>query len=80
MPQYLVEAGFHGRGVVVTQPRRISAMSIASRLSEEMGCALGSRVGYSVRFDECRGEETQITLVTDGLLALAERRVRPRLQ
>ena len=69
IPQYLLEEQYHGgRLIGVTQPRRISAMSIANRVAEEMGCALGSRVGYSVRFDECRSAETSILFLTDGLL------------
>jgi HrpA-like RNA helicase len=37
--------------VVVTQPRRAAAVSIAARVAEERGEALGDGVGYAVRFD-----------------------------
>ncbi|ODM98670.1 Dosage compensation regulator [Orchesella cincta] len=39
--------------VVVTQPRRISAISVAERVAEERGEELGQTVGYSVRFESC---------------------------
>lgn len=43
MPQYLVEMGMCKRGMKVacTQPRRVAAMSVAKRVSEEMGVRLG---------------------------------------
>jgi hypothetical protein len=36
-----------------TQPRRVAAMSVAKRVSEEMGVKLGSTCGYSIRFEDC---------------------------
>lgn len=38
---------------MVTQPRRISAISVAERVAEERGEELGQTVGYSVRFESC---------------------------
>ena len=35
-----------------TQPRRVAAMSVAKRVSEEMGVSLGDEVGYSIRFED----------------------------
>jgi len=64
-----------GRGVSGrighTQPRRLAAESIASRLAYELGCPLGSLVGYKVRFAQRVSRETLIKFVTDGML-LAE--------
>ncbi len=39
-----------------TQPRRVAAMSVAKRVSEEMGCNLSDEVGYSIRFEDCTSE------------------------
>lgn len=39
--------------VIITQPRRISAISVAERVAEERGEELGQTVGYSVRFESC---------------------------
>jgi HrpA-like RNA helicase len=52
----------------VTQPRRVAAISLASRVAQEIGCELGDRVGYSVRFDERVSSATKIKFVTDGML------------
>jgi ATP-dependent RNA helicase DDX35 len=68
LPQYAMEHGWTDNhfSVVITQPRRIAASTLAQRVSEEVGCALGTRVGYSVRFDSKPG--SQINYVTDGVL------------
>jgi ATP-dependent RNA helicase DDX35 len=81
LPQYLHEAGWaaDGRCVVCTQPRRVAAITVATRVASEMGVALGSTVGYCVRFGRCYDEEqTRIKYVTDGLL-LREMMVDPLL-
>jgi pre-mRNA-splicing factor ATP-dependent RNA helicase DHX38/PRP16 len=39
-----------------TQPRRVAAMSVAKRVSEEMQCKLGDEVGYAIRFEDCTSE------------------------
>eukprot|EP00958_Prasinococcus_capsulatus_P028412 scaffold6691_cov358-Prasinococcus_capsulatus_cf.AAC.19 len=45
MTQYLAEAGFTTKGRIgCTQPRRVAAMSVAKRVSEEFGCRLGEEV------------------------------------
>lgn len=71
IPQYLHEAGWtaDGRRVVCTQPRRVAASTVATRIAEEMRVPLGTEVGYSVRFDErWSPESTRIKLMTDGML------------
>jgi ATP-dependent helicase HrpA len=64
-----------GRGVMGrighTQPRRIAARSLASRISQELGVELGTVVGYKVRFHDRVRPETSVKLMTDGML-LAE--------
>lgn len=77
--QYLAEAGFTEHGVIgCTQPRRVAAMSVAKRVSEEFGCRLGQEVGYSIRFEDCTSPETRIKYMTDGML-LRELLVDPEL-
>ncbi len=70
MTQYLAEAGYTARGRMIgcTQPRRVAAMSVAKRVSEEFGCRLGQDVGYSIRFEDCTSPETVIKYMTDGML------------
>jgi len=67
--QYLVEHGYGKFGKIgCTQPRRVAAMSVAKRVSEEFGCKLGEFVGYSIRFEDCCSADTIIKYMTDGML------------
>ncbi|KAI9502287.1 ATP-dependent RNA helicase DHX8 [Coemansia spiralis] len=71
IPQYLLESGFTIYGqtaIAITQPRRVAATSIAKRVSEEVGTPLGARVGYTIRFEDCSSDKTQLKFCTDGLL------------
>lgn len=61
-----------GRGSIAhTQPRRIAARTTAERVAEELGVSLGDLVGYQVRFTRQAGRDTQLKVMTDGVL-LAE--------
>ncbi len=62
--------GLFGR-IGHTQPRRIAARSLASRISDELGRELGASVGYKVRFHDRVSPQSHIKLMTDGIL-LAE--------
>ena len=67
--QYLHEEGYTRYGMIgCTQPRRVAAMSVAKRVSEEVGCELGGTVGYAIRFEDCTSNETLIKYMTDGVL------------
>mmetsp|Transcript_36238 Transcript_36238/g.67388 ORF Transcript_36238/g.67388 Transcript_36238/m.67388 type:complete len:1026 (-) Transcript_36238:174-3251(-) len=54
--------------VVATQPRRISASSVAQRVAAERGEELGDSVAYKVRFDDRIGENTRLVFCTVGIL------------
>ncbi|MBZ0095060.1 MAG: ATP-dependent RNA helicase HrpA, partial [Sulfuricella sp.] len=54
-----------------TQPRRIAARTVASRISQELKSPLGQVVGYKVRFSDHTSPDSYIKLMTDGIL-LAE--------
>ncbi len=69
IPQYLHEIGYSELGKIgCTQPRRVAAMSVAARVSQEMNVKLGKEVGYSIRFENCTSEATKIQYMTDGML------------
>ncbi|XP_028392576.1 pre-mRNA-splicing factor ATP-dependent RNA helicase DHX16-like [Dendronephthya gigantea] len=70
IPQYLYEDGYTAKKLKIgcTQPRRVAAMSVAARVSEEIGTKLGNEVGYSIRFEDCCSERTIIKYMTDGML------------
>lgn len=57
-----------GKKIGCTQPRRVAAMSVAARVAHEMAVKLGNEVGYSIRFEDCTTERTQIKYMTDGTL------------
>jgi pre-mRNA-splicing factor ATP-dependent RNA helicase DHX38/PRP16 len=79
LTQFLYEDGYGKRGLIgCTQPRRVAAMSVAKRVSEEMEVRLGGMVGYAIRFEDCTSKETKIKYMTDGVL-LRESLVEPDL-
>ena len=71
VPQYLLEAaasaGTHVN-VICTQPRRISATSVASRVAAERGESVGRSVGYKIRLESVSSSATRILFVTTGVL------------
>lgn len=57
MPLFLCDVGFGKDGKIgITQPRRVAAITVAQRVSQEMHCSLGREVGYQVRFDDCTSQ------------------------
>lgn len=72
LPKICLELGRGVAGLIGhTQPRRIAARSVATRIAQELDSALGEIVGYKVRFNEKSSEASYIKLMTDGIL-LAE--------
>lgn len=72
LPKICLELGRGIRGTIGhTQPRRLAARTVATRIAEELGTPLGGAVGYSVRFTDQVGDRTLVKLMTDGIL-LAE--------
>ncbi|TID30895.1 hypothetical protein CANINC_000487 [Pichia inconspicua] len=66
IPQFLMD--YVDKNIAVTQPRRVAAMNLAMRVSEEYGCHVGEEVGYSVRFNNVTSHKTQLKYITDGML------------
>ncbi|WP_354624375.1 ATP-dependent RNA helicase HrpA [Psychromonas sp. MME2] len=72
IPKICIELGRGVSGLIAhTQPRRLAARTVASRIAEELDSPLGEAVGYRVRFTDKVSENTYIKLMTDGIL-LAE--------
>src|SRR5665648_341581 len=86
IPKILLELGRGRDGQIGhTQPRRIAASTVAERINEELSGdraaavgALGSIVGYQVRFTDQSSEQTLVKVMTDGIL-LAQIQRDPRL-
>jgi pre-mRNA-splicing factor ATP-dependent RNA helicase DHX38/PRP16 len=69
LTQYMYEEGYGATGVIgCTQPRRVAAVSVAKRVSEEVKTKLGDKVGYTIRFEDCSSPQTVIQYMTDGIL------------
>jgi len=69
LPQFLSESkSSGGLMIAVTQPRRVAAMTVAARVAKEVGCELGAKVGYSIRFEDKSSPATRIKYMTDGML------------
>ncbi|SPO03852.1 probable ATP-binding protein PRP16 [Cephalotrichum gorgonifer] len=71
IPQYVVYdelPQLDGKLVACTQPRRVAAMSVASRVADEMDVRLGEEVGYSIRFEDMTSQNTILKYMTDGML------------
>src|ERR1035437_8021073 len=65
----LLDAGLAGdKKIVVLQPRRVAARTVAARVASERGCRLGSGGGYQIRFDDPTSLGTRISYVTEGIL------------
>ncbi|MDP8568060.1 ATP-dependent RNA helicase HrpA [Methylophilus aquaticus] len=72
LPKICLELGRGVSGLIGhTQPRRIAARSVASRIAQELNSPLGEVVGYKVRFNDKLSERSYVKLMTDGIL-LAE--------
>lgn len=71
VPQFIldscVESGAHCN-IIVTQPRRIAAISITKRVSEERNWPVGTLVGYQVGLNNKTSSDTRLTFCTTGVL------------
>jgi HrpA-like RNA helicase len=56
------------RMIAVTQPRRVAAVSVARRVTQEIGPKLAKSVAYAVRFSDTSNRDTKLKFLTDGVL------------
>ncbi|KAM9835767.1 putative ATP-dependent RNA helicase DHX57 [Aulostomus maculatus] len=73
IPQFILDASFSGpadrvANIVCTQPRRISAISVAERVAQERAESLGNSVGYQIRLESVRTSATRLLYCTTGVL------------
>ena len=70
IPKILLEEGrgTHGRKIMLTQPRRIAARTVAERIAQETGTRLGDQIGFRVRFTDESSPATRLVVATDGIL------------
>lgn len=67
VPQMLVDQ-LGMKRVVVLQPRRVAARTLAARVAAERNGNLGAEVGYQIRFEDYTSRGTKISFVTEGIL------------
>jgi ATP-dependent helicase HrpB len=69
VPQMLLDAGLADeKKIVVLQPRRVAARTVAARVAFERGGKLGGEVGYQIRFEDQTSLGTRISYMTEGIL------------
>ena len=79
LPKICLELGIGARGLIGhTQPRRLAARSVATRLAQELKTQVGAGIGVKIRFQDRSGPDSWVKLMTDGIL-LAESQSDPYL-
>ncbi|MGB3468563.1 MAG: ATP-dependent helicase HrpB [Cyclobacteriaceae bacterium] len=69
LPLTLLDAAWlAGKKIIMLEPRRLAAKSIATRMASLLGEKVGETVGYRIRFETRISENTQIEVVTEGIL------------
>ncbi len=68
VPQMLLDSGMCGGRIVILQPRRVAARTVAARVAWERHCPLGGEVGYQIRFEDRTSLGTRLCYVTEGIL------------
>ena len=66
--QLLDEPWLKNKKMIMLEPRRLAARSVALRMAEELDQQAGDTVGYRVRFESVVGKNTRIEVVTEGIL------------
>lgn len=66
--QLLNEKWLEGKKMIMLEPRRLAARSVAARMASLLNEEVGKTVGYRIRFENCASESTRIEVVTEGIL------------
>ncbi len=69
LPLYLLQQpAFAGKKIIMLEPRRLAAKSIAAYLAQQLGEAVGQTVGYQIRLEQKQSAATRLLVVTEGVL------------
>uniref|UniRef100_A0A336MVA3 CSON007297 protein n=1 Tax=Culicoides sonorensis TaxID=179676 RepID=A0A336MVA3_CULSO len=71
VPQFILDDAYHKNeycNIIITQPRRIAALSLAEQVSRERGCELSTLVGCHIGLDRKTSDDTRLTYCTTGVL------------
>lgn len=62
------EPWLNGKKILMLEPRRLAARTIAARMSSLLNDQVGQQVGFRIRFETCVSEHTRIEVLTEGIL------------
>ena len=65
----LEEPWLEDKKIIMLEPRRLAARTIAACMASLLGEEVGQTVGYRIRFDNCTSENTRIEVITEGILS-----------
>ncbi|MBS1506415.1 MAG: ATP-dependent helicase HrpB [Bacteroidetes bacterium] len=66
--QLLNEPWLQSKKIIMLQPRRLAARSVATRMADLLHEKIAETVGYRIRFESVVGKDTRIEVVTEGIL------------
>jgi ATP-dependent helicase HrpB len=66
--ELLAEPWLNGKRIILLEPRRLAARSVAARMASLLQEEVGQTIGYRIRFETCVSEATRIEVVTEGIL------------
>lgn len=66
--ELLNESWLNGKKVLMLEPRRLAARSVATRMASSLGQKIGEKVGFRVRFENKISKATQLEVLTEGIL------------
>src|SRR5687768_15269703 len=66
--QLINESWLSRKKIIMLEPRRLAARSVAMRMADQLGEETGKTVGYRVRFESRTSSHTKIEVVTEGIL------------
>jgi len=64
----LDESWLEGRKILMLEPRRLAVRASAARMAQMLGERVGERIGYQIKMDSVQSPQTQILIVTEGIL------------
>ncbi|MGQ1786970.1 MULTISPECIES: ATP-dependent helicase HrpB [unclassified Saccharicrinis] len=62
------EQWLKGKKIIMLEPRRLAAKTIAIRMADLLGEKVGESIGYRIRFDNCVSDKVRVEVVTEGIL------------
>lgn len=68
LPLALLSSGQFQGQIIMLEPRRLAAKSIASYLAKQLGEKVGQKVGYQIRGEQAKSQDTQLLIVTEGIM------------